>query len=235
MISECPNCNQSLNLSDAHKEKLITALNQLTPGRTLKFGCPKCKAPIELSSDGTPASKEKPGHNRPPVIIEPPRPQDIKWLASGELKNDQLADNIPTAMVLMPEDEIKLKITKSLEENRYQLYSPNTVDDAVNSLRFRNFAVVVYHSEYENCPLKDQSFHRFMKQMSMSKRRAIYYILISPKFQTLSDLEALTFSANLVINIKEIPYFSTIFKKGKTDLEALFSKYADTLKKYGKN
>lgn len=235
MISECPNCNQALNFSDAHKEKLLTALNRLAPGRTLKFGCPRCRTPIEINSDGDPVSKEGPAPDRPPVAIEPPQPQDIRWLASGEIKDNQIADNIPTAMLLIPEGKIKSKIIQSLQDNNYQIHSPNSIDEAVSSIRFRDFAVVVYNSGYENYPLKDQDFHKFMTQMSMSKRRAIYYILIGPEFQTLYDLEALTYSANLVINTNEIQYFSTLFKKGKADLDALFSPYAGMLKKHGKN
>lgn len=242
MISECPHCNQALRFSDAHKQKLAAALEKLAPGRTLKFGCPKCKSPIEITSDGFPAAGEKkppaaPDIAQPPARppVEPPKPQDIGWLSSGELNNDQILDNVPTAMVLMPEDDTKQKVVKSLEEHRYQLYFPETADEAVNSMRFRDFVVVVYHSEYEKAPLKNQDFHRFMMQMSMAKRRAVYYILIGPQFQTLFDLEALTFSANLVVNTREAEYLSTIMKKGRADYEALFNPYTAVLKKHGKN
>lgn len=235
MISECPNCNQAFNFSDSHKEKLFTALNRLAPGKTLKFGCPRCKTPIEIGSDGELAPKEPPLAEKPLVVIEPPRPQDLKWLASGEKQVKEMADNVPTALVLMPDGPEKIKITHALEENGFQIYLPGTVDEAVGSIRFKDFSVVAYHSEYERYPLKDHDFHRFMTQMSMSKRRSIYYILIGPEFQTLYDLEALSLSANLVINPKETGHFSTLFKKGKKDMDTLFAPYANMLKKHGKN
>ncbi len=242
MISECPNCNQPLRFSDAHKQKLATAIEKLAPGRTLKFGCPKCKKPIALGPNGQPVSREKTPVTAPTgtqhpsrVPVDPPEPQDIGWLSSGELNEDQIVNNIPTAMVLMPEDVTKQTVIKNLEEQKYQLYFPKTVDEAINSMRFRDFAVVVYHSEYETSPLKTQDFHQFMIQLSMSKRRSIYYILIGPKFQTLFDLEALTNSANLVVNTREAEYLSTILKKGSADYEELFKPYSTLLKKHGKN
>ncbi|WP_300463965.1 hypothetical protein [Desulfobacula sp.] len=242
MISECPHCHQALRFSDAHRQKLTTAINRLPPDRTLKFACPKCKKPIEIQSDGFPVSVKESASGAPilpspspRVPVTPPNPQDIGWLANGKLKEDQVINTIPTAMVLMPEGPIKQTITNALEEQTYQLYFPDTVDEAINSMRFRDFAVVVYHSKYETSPLNAQDFHRFMMQLNMSKRRSIYYILMGPEFQTLFDLEALTFSANLVVNTSEAEYLSVLLKKGRVDYEALFTPYSTLLKKYGKS
>jgi hypothetical protein len=242
MISECPNCNQTLQFSDVHKQKLSTAIDKLTPGRTLKFGCPKCKKPIEIASDGFPVSKpgktpqtKAAAKQTPKVRIEPPRPENIDWLTSGEIKEDQIVDNVPYAMVLMPDGEIKKAVSQGLEGHKYQLYCPKTVDEAVNSMRFRDFAVVAYYSEYETTPLKTQDFHKYMMQMSMSKRRSIYYILVGPSFQTLYDLEALTHSANLVVNTNEATHFLAILKKSLTDYETLFKPYRSMIKKHGKS
>ena len=242
MISECPHCNQALRFSDAHKQKLTTAINRLPPDRTLKFACPKCKKSIEINPDGFPVSIKKSTPAAPilkapspRVPVAPPKPQDIGWLSNGELKEDQVINTIPTAMVLMPEGPIKQTITKALENQTYQLYFPNAVDEAINSMRFRDFAIVVYHSDYETSALNAQDFHRFMMQLNMSKRRSIYYVLIGPEFQTLFDLEALTYSANLVVNTSEAEYLSILLKKGRADYEALFTPYSTLLKKYGKS
>ena len=53
MLAQCPHCQQPLMLSEAQSEKIKTALASLSVGRTLKIGCPKCKQPIELNSDGS--------------------------------------------------------------------------------------------------------------------------------------------------------------------------------------
>ncbi len=237
MISECPHCKQILRFSEIQKQKLSSALDKLPSGKTLKMGCPKCKVSIELQSDGSTASStDKPTpNNTTHPSIEPPKPQELGWLTSGEADEEKIVDNIPTALVLIPEGDDKITISSYLEEYKYQIYSPETVDEAINSMRFRDFHIVVYHSEYDSAALDDQEFHKFMMQMSMSKRRYIYYILLGPEFKTLYDLEALTFSANLVINTKEAQYLTTILMKGLAECDALFVPYSDILKKHGKN
>jgi len=225
-----------LRFSDAHRQKLSQALDGLVSGRTLKFACPRCKAPIELNKEGNaswPLQAAAPATAGSTQVI-PPRAPDISWLRSGALKESDLLEDVPTAMVLIPDPELREKVSRGLEENQYQIYIPASVDQAIDSMRFKEYAVVVFSGQ-EGKPIDEQDFHKFMMQMSMAKRRKIYYILVGASFHTLFDLEALTHSANLVVNTREIDHISLLFKKGLKDYEALFSPYAATLKLHGKS
>ena len=248
MISECPHCNQNLRFSDSNKERILTALGKLPQGQTLKFKCPVCKDIIELNPDGFPpdsvstaniATDLKPIQKyagtmavMPPA---PPVPPDISWLGSGANIDANLVENILTAMVIVPDQAMENKISETLKAESYQIYIPQNIDEAIGSIRFKDYAIIVYHSRYEDMPLKSQDFHKFMLQMSMQKRRYIYYILVGPQFRTLYDLEALANSANIVINDSEIKFFSTILTKGKSDYKKLFGPYSSTLKVHGKS
>ncbi len=260
MISACPNCNKPLRFTDAHKEKLGAALAGLQPGKTVKFGCPMCKQPIELASDGMPPGRggesvergktppvgEKPDGTEKPAATAaprdgegapPPRPPeapDIKWLAEGGMEDKEVVENVPTAMVIVPDKEMEAVVTEFLVRE-YQIYVPASVDEAVKSMRFKNYEIVVYHSRHEDLPLNEQDLHKFMRLMSMNKRRHIFYILIGPEFQTLYDLQALANSANMVVNDSEVAFMPTLFKIGRMDYEELFSPYIKMLKEYGKS
>ena len=67
----------------------------------------------------------------------------------------------------------------------------------------------------------------------MTQRRSIYYVLIGPDFHTLYDLEALSNSANLVVNESELGQFDLILKKGLQDYDDLFGLYIKMLKEHG--
>jgi len=66
----------------------------------------------------------------------------------------------------------------------------------------------------------------------MLKRRFIFYILIGPEFSTLYDLEALSNSANLVVNTQEIPELLTILRKAIPRYEDLFGSLMAELNAY---
>lgn len=241
MIKECPNCSQTLRFSVEHKTKINNALDKLPQGRTLKFGCPKCKKPIELDKEGKVVGKELTNSAPQPIKTSslhphsPPNPPDISWLAKGESISTETVKNIPTAMILIPDQARQKMVVDAFKEKEYQIVIPDNVNRAINSMRFTDYSVVVYHSDYEEKPINDQDFHKFMKQMSMADRRNIYYILISADFKTLYDLEALTNSANMVINNSELKYISTLLTRGLTDHADLFEQYISILKAHGKN
>ncbi|MBF0468974.1 MAG: hypothetical protein HQK61_08830 [Desulfamplus sp.] len=254
MISECPHCNQNLRFSDSNKERILTALGKLPQGQTLKFKCPMCRDVIELNPDGLPASSELAGDSALPASIQPavkaaqkyantiavpppapPEAPDISWLLSGGEVDSDLVENIKTAMVIVPDESMHDKIAEIIKKESYHIYIPVNINEAIESIRFKDYAIIVYHSRYENKPLNSQDFHKFMQQMSMNKRRYILYILVGPEFQTLYDLQALANSANVVVNDSEVPFLSTILTKLKSDYQKLFRSYCTLLKEHGRS
>lgn len=263
MISNCPHCKKELKLKEAQRTKIEGALAKLGPGKTLKFGCPVCKKPIELGAEAPaektkkaekakakakpkpkpaeskqeeappkPAKKEKPKPVNPPPPA--PNPPDLSWLTSGEMEGKEVIEEVPTALILIPEGPIKTSISETCTDMGYQLFFPESVDDAIDKMRFKNYAAIVFHTGYEGKSHKDSVFHAHMSEMSMTKRRYIYYVLIGSDFNTLYDLEALAFSANVVIGEKEAEHIPVIMKKGKADYDELFGPYLKLIKAHGK-
>lgn len=247
MISQCPHCSAALKFSPAHTEKLKQALAKLPEGRFLKFACPKCKVPIELYKDGTPRTRAardtktavpetKTAQNPATAaqVVPPPAP-DISWLSEEEQEEEQVLDDVPTALVLLKDPTVLAPVTEALQANKFQIYRPESVDEAIESMRFKNFAVVVYAGEFGDGEAASQDFHKYMSNMSMNKRRNMFYVLIGSSFRTLYDLQALTLSANLVVNTNEVPMMNRLLKKGLKEYEGLFAPYISMLKTHGKN
>jgi len=236
MISQCPHCEQSLKFSPPQMAKFEQALARLSENRSLKFGCPKCKVPIELNREGQLTEKRQaPDFTPAQSIVHPPAAPDIGWLSTGTDDEAEILDDVPTAMILIKDKEIQNRVAGELEKKEFQIHRPGSVDEAVDSLRFREYAVVVYSADYEQGPLEIHDFHKFMSGMSMNKRRKIFYILLGNQVQTLYDLEALTLSCNLLVNLTELNFFGKVFKKGIQSYENLFASYMAMLKEHGKS
>lgn len=260
MLAQCPNCQQSLMLSEAQIEKIRSALALLSPGKTLKIGCPKCKQPIELNGDGTVAGEAGPAlldllyaehtgdedqaaaeivaamQKRPqPVRLPPeaPQPPDLAWLSSGLFSEKEVVENVPHALIMIGNEETAGKVSAALGEMGYQPTRVHSAEEAIAKMQFMNFEAVVLHSRFEGGDLNDSTVHQYLREMGMSRRRYIFYILIGPEFRTLYDLEALADSANLVINDHDAGHFSLIMKKGLNDYQELFGPYLEALGNYG--
>lgn len=260
MLAQCPHCQHTLMLSEAQLEKIKTALASLSPGKTLKIGCPKCKQPIELNSDGSVVGQasgalmdvlfaEHTGNEdqaavgmvaavqkRPePVRLPPaaPKPPDLGWLSSGVYSEREAVENVPHALIMIGDEEISTQVTMAFGEMGYQPTYARSAEEAISKMQFMNFEAVVLHSGFEGGGLEGSAVHQHLREMAMAKRRYIFYVLIGPEFRTLYDLEALANSANLVVHDSDASYFSIILKRGVNDYNDLFGPYLEALGNYG--
>ncbi len=241
MIKECPHCQKPLSLNDAQLDKVQSALSKLANGKFLKLGCPNCQIPIELKADGTYAHAiSRPikngtfiGGEARETSLEPPTAPDLGWLQTGKFEEQTIIGDVPTALVLINDESAKEKIEEAYTERGVKVIFPESVSDAIDKMRFVKFSSVVFHSGYEGGKLDDSVFHAYMRVMPMSKRRYTFYALIGPEFNTLYDLEALSNSANLVVNDKDINSINLILRKSIHEYETLFGPYIEALKEQG--
>jgi len=228
MISSCPHCKQTLKLGEAQQAKLQKALDDLKPGKRLTIKCPSCNKGIALDSKGM-AGQNMPGG------IKPPGPPDLSWLKEGHLQDDEKLADIPMALVLFPKTE-KLKIVRdALEQVGYQIIVADSVEQAMERMRFVSFACVILHSQFEGLNLEESTFHKYMRDMAMQRRRYLFYILIGPEFQTLYSLQALAYSANLVVNEDDLYHLSVALRKAIPQYEELFGPFMEELASSGKS
>ena len=234
MISACPNCGKTLNLTESQQQKIDNAVAALPPGKSLKFNCPHCQKPIEVQPDAPEAVGQPP---KLPAAVgtlpEPPGPPDRSWLERGDLGSGEVLEDVPQVLILVKNEQIQSDIAQFFDDMGYKAMMPRTAEDAIERMRFTNFAAVVLHSGFEG-NLANSTVHVHMQGMSMPKRRYIYYVLIGPEFHTLYNLEALSNSANLVINEADISAFPLVLKKGFRDYDELFGPYLAALESLGK-
>jgi len=228
MISSCPYCKKALKLGDAQQEKLNKALNALEPGKKLTIKCPACKKGISLDASGM-AGQNSPGG------VKPPAPPELGWLKEENFQDDKKLEDIPMALVLFPQNETLEIVRDALEQVGYQVFVAENIEQAIEGIRFHNYASVVLHSQFDGPHLEKSLFHKYMRDMPMQRRRYLFYILIGPEFRTLYNMQALANSANLVVNENDLYHLGVALRKAIPQYEELFGPYMEEMTSAGKS
>ena len=230
MNVSCPQCKKQLKLG----EKFIESLKSLGSGQKPRVKCSQCATIIVLDpaalQPSLTASAATVGHSR----VKPPLPPDVSWLKDGAFADKEVVEEIPQALVLIPEQSGRAAVAKAVETLGYRAEISESAEEAIDKMEFVNYASVFLHAEFEPGQLQSGSFYRHMCAMNMAKRRYIFYVLIGKEFHTLYDLQALACSANITVNDGDIPHFATILRKAIPDYEMLFGPLMEELRVRGK-
>ena len=239
MQVHCPHCEKQLKLSGKIKE----SIEKLAPGQKIKVKCVYCTKAFgldALSVNVTAVPKDvrrkkredaaAPGEGK----LRPPAPPDVTWLAEGIFEDQEVVEDIPKALVLMPDIPAREVVVKAALAVGYQVEQVPTATEAIEKMRFVNYAAVFLHSGYENGGIVSGKFHAYMRKMSMARRRYTIYVLLGDEFETLYDLQAMAYSANLVVNDRDLGHIGVVLKKITPEYEALFGPLMDELRVSGK-
>lgn len=232
MISQCPHCQKALQFTPAQQEKIDAALAGLKFG-VLKLGCPHCKAAISLNPDGSLFSEERPGAagGAAKEVVAPPPHPDISWLAMGIYNEEEVvAEEAPKAMILWHKGPGREEVGKAFADLGYHTVFPESGGDALVQMRFVSFAAVVLQEGFDG-PLATSAVHRHLAGLPMDRRRAMFYAVLGKDFHTMYHLEALAYSANVVVNEAEAVHFDVILKKGMQEMQELFGPYVEAMKR----
>lgn len=235
----CPHCEKQLKLSGKIKE----SIEKLGPGQKIKVKCVYCTRPFGLDAHSvnvTAVPKEVRRKKEQKVAapgkggIRPPAPPDVAWLADGVFDDQDVVEDIPRALILMPEIPVRDMVVKAAVNFGYQVEQVQNVDEAIEKMRFVNYAAVFLHSGYENGGILSGKFHTYMRNMNMTRRRYIIYVLLGDEFETLYDLQAMAYSANLVVNDRDLNHIGVVLKKIIPEYEALFGPLMEELRISGR-
>ena len=230
MIVNCPNCKKQLKLG----EKIRESVRQLEPGRRIKIKCAHCGVPFGLDPSMDQASALGRSGDVAGGRVKPPGPPDTEWLKDGTFEEKEVIEDIPRALVLMPDMPGRDEVVKAASGVGYRVELAYKPEEGIDKMLFVNFAAVFLHNRFEAGGIASGKFHQFMRTMNMARRRYIFYVLIGQEFKTLYDLQALSSSANLVVGDTDIPYIGVVLKKVIPEYEALFGPLMEELRLAGK-
>ncbi len=263
ILSQCSHCHKAINLTPDQDKKLRNAYDLLQPGKVMSIGCPHCKQSIAIKKeedlqgnafDAFPdlmadLAGDEPDQKADEPVVEtsyekqdaldstltPPGPPDISWLKTGDLGELLHTQELSLALVLLPAGEDKEKVSQAFVDLGYRVESAESAHEAIEKMKFVTFSAIVLHVDFEGGTLEKSQCHDYIKWLPMSKRRSLYYVVIGPDFHTSYDLAALSVSANMVINGRDIRHISRILRKGFRDYDSLFGPFLSALEAHGKH
>jgi hypothetical protein len=94
--------------------------------------------------------------------------------------------------------------------------------------------VVAIHEKFGDTTLETSPLYEFIRDMPMDTRRKTFVALVGEGFKTLDNMEALSYSVNLVINQSDMDKLETILKKSIGDNDTFYKVYRETMNALGK-
>jgi hypothetical protein len=229
MAINCPNCSTQLKLSTKNRQTLAA----LPAGKKIKVQCNGCSRPFSIDRNSLTAVSTA-ANRQSSAAVRPPEPPLIDWLKDGTFEDREVVEDIPKALILFPEIPAKSIFVSAAEEFGYLVEQVRQPQEAIEKMRFVNYAAIFLHQEYEKVGIENGTVHHYMRQLNMARRRYMFYVLIGRQFQTLYDLQALAYSANLVVNDKHTEYISTLLRKAIPEYEMLFGPLMEEIRMAGK-
>ncbi len=130
----------------------------------------------------------------------------IYWELEGEFKK----------FFSFLEGETELKVLENLNEF-YQWF---------NALEVKNFMAGVKKAE------KIKEINQLLEKLPIERRREIFIIYISPEVETLDTKGSFLYSANLLVNERDLKDMERIYSKAKTYWVNLYKPYFQAMAKF---
>ena len=147
---------------------------------------------------------------------------------------DFVAKGDATALVCEPDPATREKISGYLKELCYQITAPVSAKDALKSMRFHVFDVVVINELFDTANPEENNILQYLENLNMTTRRRIFVALVGEKCRTMDNMAAFNRSVNIVINLKSVEDVGKIIKQGVADNQAFYHVFQETLQKMGK-
>lgn len=152
-------------------------------------------------------------------LQRPPVP-DPDWLTPVEPREETGVDS--TGLALLVGGDTMVELVPALAEYGFQVIQVVSGQEAVMAMKTNDFRLVIncLTGEPDKSPLS-----QFVNEMAMERRRLIYYVLVGADYKTMYNLEALSNSANLVLNSRDAGNMTLALARGFKDHEELFGPY----------
>lgn len=153
---------------------------------------------------------------------------------AADMPFDFVEEGAETVLVCEPDPAVREKIVGAMKTLGYRITEAADTRDALKKSRFHVYDAVVLNERFgtENPDAND--LMTYLGALPMVTRRQMFVVLISERFRTMDNMAAFNRSVNLIINLKNVDDFATVFKKGLADHTAFYQVFKETLKKTGK-
>ena len=144
---------------------------------------------------------------------------------------DFVATDAKTALICEPDEDVRTKLCRALDSLGYQTTVAATAREALKSMRFHLFDMVVVNENFAPSSPDRNDVLAYLETLAMATRREIFVALVSDEYRTMDNMAAFNRSVNVVINLKNIDDAGTILRGAVADNVAFYHVMKDILKK----
>ncbi len=228
MQIKCTECEHGINIPD----------EKIPQGRAFSIACPGCRAKIQVDHHLSSEPMEEPK----PFIEEEPNAENESGSALGIILTSEFEDEDEEFPIYDENDKLALILDETnkslwvdvLEERGFRVQFARSPEHAVHKMIFTHYHFVILNEKYGNVALEKNPVYRTLVEMSMAIRRHIFFAVIGENFKTLNSMQAFGYSANLVINDKDMDKLARIVKKAISEHEMFYKVFKESLHAMGK-
>jgi DNA-binding NtrC family response regulator len=139
-----------------------------------------------------------------------------------------------TALVCEPDVVIRDKVKQALKSMGYQAMEARFTKDALRSMRFHHYDVVVINELFDPSESGKNEVLDHLASIHIAIRRQMFVALLSNTYRTMANMQAFNKSVNVIINMKNIDDVGTILKSARAENAFFYHIMKGVLKKMGK-
>ena len=240
MQVSCTQCQRDINIPDA----------KVPEGQAFNLTCPGCKSKFrvdqhlkkEAAEASAPPQEAPSASPQEQPIVPPPQKVEVSEIDTAGLIVDEdeeedeeleiYDDNEMVALIL--DDNNRKVWIDLLEEKGYKFQFAHSPEHAIHKMKFYNFSIVVLEESFGGVTMGSSPIYKHIIEMPMVDRRNIFVVLVGEKFRSTNNMEAFTYSVNLVVNPKDFGKVGMILKKAMIENEAFYKAFTDLGKELGK-
>jgi hypothetical protein len=212
----CDSCQKKLNIPD----------NKIPKDRNAYFNCPGCKNRIAVNLNPKSEEEQK---NEPNVSIFNELVSDT--YDAAEKPFDFLVEEAKTSLVCVLDQNLQEIINPVLIDLEYHNTVAESARDALKKMRYHTFDLVILDELFDCKNHRSNGVLIYLQHLPMTMRRNIFSILMTARFRTMDNMEALHKSVNMIINKANINEFNKILLRGVAENEIFYKMYQNTAKK----
>ena len=204
MEISCPSCRKGFSIPD----------EKIPRDRAISMACPSCRGKIQIDLRTGPLEEGAEG-SLPPSFY------------SLEEEMESMAEKSHRALLCLTNEDHLEAFRTLLEVQGYLVRISQTIEEALERIRFTNYRIVVLHEEFGGVNLGNNAIYLRMKSMPMETRRGIFFAIVGKKFKAHNPMMAFIHSANLLVNEKDIPRIDRFLLQAMAENDRFYHVYRE--------
>ena len=183
--------------------------------------CPKCKSKISIGPRNQTATSVQADINS----------SDYD---ASEKPFDFIEEEGSTALVCESDTDLLKKIVNNLNLLEYHVTVSDSGRDALKKMRYHQYDLILVNESF-HCEGPDANMVLlYLERLNMTVRRNMFVVMLSSSYRTMDQMMAFRYSANIIVNTKNIDDIGKVIQRGLTDYEFFYGAYNDILKEVGR-